>query len=1400
MPPQMANPNFGQLSPLTAQLQTGGSQGRSWSYAYGGFLPRLPQDFTEGAFGPFSPILPVPVDAPASPDTPRAEPRWWEYPVGWNLPVGTPGSEGGVKLADFSTLRTLADLYSVARACIELRKNEIRGLNWDIMPTKDAAKAMRGSPTKAADFGKRRAEAIKFFNHADPDYDTWTEWLGVVLEEVLVYDTCALLMQPSWGNSKGVFGTDLKHLRLVTAPTIRPLVDMHGAKPRPPAPAFQQYLYGVPRTDLQTMITQEDIERYKGLEGPAFRGDQLLYHRMTPRRWTPYGFAPIEQALIPVMAGLQKQGYQLDFFREGTVPAVYVSPGGANSNMTPNQIRELQDALNAIAGDVAWKHKIIVLPADSKVMPQKPTELADQFDEIVMTQVCMAFGVQPMELGIQPKVSTTTSPGASNQMAKASQSTQERKATKPLLTFLTSIFNMVLQDVCEQDDMQFVFEGLEEDEDEERQTTMLVTQIGAGLRSIDEARGELGLQPWGLPETVDPGWATATGFVPLGQLTTTGDVAPGQQPTAQNPAGQQPGATGAKPAGGGQPPANGAAPAKPTGGPGKPSGGGSAPAKPAPKKPSGSGGASANPGHAAAQAADASGTSKSITPVISKAQETHQARREQRVNDAASQVRQTLRDTVAAYQAGQITHAQAMTDATDTLADGYQQAMAAASEDAVADYADTALMDFAGLAVTLATSQQTFLGGLFYAAMGMAQAELDWLNSRLTAYENTVNMAYNQAFGQTIQGSHPEYAIIWHLGNAEHCSLCVARDGKKFTFDNLPGYPGNGGFGGPVCLGGPNCHCSLEYTQPDMDSLWGENVQRPWASNYYAEQLQDITAMRDQTIANRADFLAGIPEQAAVEAMTRDQIAAELAALENEAIRAGGGYHGVSVEWGDITAAQIAEVVDQMGKGELIPGLVKAMDAELAALARHYRKGRSIISWKPKHISSMMLMSIEEDVTKGLSIEQAIEIAKGPTLRRVLTNGQVVEVPAPDYDELPTAAARVPAGGGGRVFPAHDVNGIEVGAGRRVVMDEPVQPEVPGGVPGPSAGGEPPRWAPAEGTSSGETMSKPRRRVRSAPPDEDDADYPQSRAPQPSQGGGPRGGAPSMASIGTSTSPVTGIPGARKDSLGSKVKELMLSNFPASALGWVDRADWSGPTEVALSDIDFDDEEKWAAHHQRDKVDHFKDKIQAGEALHPAIMVKEPGDPKLKVVDGHHRTLAYKALGKPVPAYIARVTAGDKDWEETHSSQLHQGDDPANKGKVSKASVNYRESASAERACGTCSMIRINPPDFETYSCTLVEGSILPEMVCDEWAPEATKGISPTVLKMAEQLHKDGGNPTALRNWYASGAGGAINWGGPGDLTACHAIASRHMSSDQAWGFCQERHIQATGKPNPRDD
>lgn len=527
----------GQFSPLVREEDA--SSG--YASSYGPFLPRSPADFTAGAFGPFSPILPVPVDNPDE-DSGRAAPRREQFEVGWNLPTGQPGAEG-IKLATFSTLRTIADLYSVARACIQLRKNEVKGIGWDITPTPDAAKAMRGDKASMSDFGERRGKAMRFFHRPDPDYFTWSSWIGDVMEQMLVFDALSIYLQPKRGRGmgKGLLGSDLDSLSLIDGETVRPLYDLNGATPRPPAPAYQQYLYGVPRSDMTTVITGRDIAD-SGIADSAwkrFRGDQLLYLPVEKRRWTPYGFPPVERALLPIVAGLQKQGYALDFFREGTVPAVYISPG--DTSMTPNQIRELQDALNAIAGDPAWHHKIIVLPPGSKTEPQRPAQLADQFDEVVMNWVCMSFDVSPMELGISPKVSTTMSPGAANQMSKMAQGSQERKATKPTLEYLGAICNFILQEVCEQDDMRFVFEGMEEEEDEATKTTTMVAQIGAGLLSIDEGRGELGKQPWGLPETSDPGWASATGFLPLGQMNNQGQPMPGvKQPDAQHPAGAPP--------------------------------------------------------------------------------------------------------------------------------------------------------------------------------------------------------------------------------------------------------------------------------------------------------------------------------------------------------------------------------------------------------------------------------------------------------------------------------------------------------------------------------------------------------------------------------------------------------------------------------------------------------------------------------------------------------------------------------------------------------------------------------------------------------------------------------------------------------------------------------------------
>lgn len=44
---------------------------------------------------------------------------------------------------------------------------------------------------------------------------------------------------------------------------------------------------------------------------------------------------------------------------------LFIAPG--DMNMTPNQLRELQDAFNALADGEAWQHKIVVLPPGSKI-------------------------------------------------------------------------------------------------------------------------------------------------------------------------------------------------------------------------------------------------------------------------------------------------------------------------------------------------------------------------------------------------------------------------------------------------------------------------------------------------------------------------------------------------------------------------------------------------------------------------------------------------------------------------------------------------------------------------------------------------------------------------------------------------------------------------------------------------------------------------------------------------------------------------------------------------------------------------------------------------------------------------------------------------------------------------
>ena len=130
------------------------------------------------------------------------------------------------------------------------------------------------------------------------------------------------------------------------------------------------------------------------------------------------------------------------------------------------------------------------------------------------------------------------------------------------------------------------------------------------------------------------------------------------------------------------------------------------------------------------------------------------------------------------------------------------------------------------------------------------------------------------------------------------------------------------------------------------------------------------------------------------------------------------------------------------------------------------------------------------------------------------------------------------------------------------------------------------------------------------------------------------------------------------------VRQQLLQNYPPASVAWVSDIPWIGPVEIPLDRIDWDDKDSWAASHQKKHVKRFAKRIHnGGEDVHPIVGVQVPGDDRVKVIDGHHRALAYQKEGKPAKAYVGFAPSNDSDspWFQAHLYQKKQGADPANK-------------------------------------------------------------------------------------------------------------------------------------------
>jgi hypothetical protein len=357
-------------------------------------LPRSPL-FSTVPFAPGNPLIPSALN-PVNPDTGRPDPRRFEYQVAQNINVSDS------RLVPFKTLRAASDQIDILRRCIEVRKAKITGLEWDIVLSESATERIiaesgndhLNAMAKAREkFSPEIGRLKKFWETPDPQNGlAFTDWLSMAMEEIDVLDAWAIWPQSSVGG-------EILGLQILDGSTIKPLLDDRGMRPHPEAgPAFQQILYGFPRSEFSATIDDEAADG-------QFTSDELAYFVRTRRANSVYGLSPVERALPLADIYLRRQQWIRSEFTDGTMPKSYLElPESAQ--LTPEQIRAYENIYNDdLSGQTANRNRLRILVPGGKLSFEEgySEKFNDAMDNYLITSITGHFGVLPTEIGFSAK-------------------------------------------------------------------------------------------------------------------------------------------------------------------------------------------------------------------------------------------------------------------------------------------------------------------------------------------------------------------------------------------------------------------------------------------------------------------------------------------------------------------------------------------------------------------------------------------------------------------------------------------------------------------------------------------------------------------------------------------------------------------------------------------------------------------------------------------------------------------------------------------------------------------------------------------------------------------------------------------------------------------------------------
>lgn len=411
----------------------------------------VPRKWSTSTFGPGQPIATgALMEANARQQDGETEPRSFVYVPNVNATMSPRMAYG---LIPFTTLRAFAETVPEVGQSLRILIEELKAFR----PTISLPDDTELTPAN------REWVDLRWMTESPDRFNPWPVWLSRFLYNVLVYDAGSVYRErmPRLGVDKIV------SLRVLDGSTLFVLVDEQGEQPRPPAPAFQQIIYGMPR----------------GL----FNTHQIWYRPRHLRADAPYGRSPIEDALPAVRLLSNLWDYEGSWYTDGTISEQVLT---APPDWTTDQILQFEADFNArMAGNPEERAgRARFVPSGTQSLSLKDARFREDVYAAASNVVRMAYGIPKTEAGESPG----TGLGGAG-FLEAMQSMFYRMGLAPLKSYVESLFNDTLKENG-YPGFKFALNFPQDSIDPHKEEEKTTARYQAGIITRNEARRAIGLQ------------------------------------------------------------------------------------------------------------------------------------------------------------------------------------------------------------------------------------------------------------------------------------------------------------------------------------------------------------------------------------------------------------------------------------------------------------------------------------------------------------------------------------------------------------------------------------------------------------------------------------------------------------------------------------------------------------------------------------------------------------------------------------------------------------------------------------------------------------------------------------------------------------------------------------------